>query len=224
MPNLPAPYVSPWKELARNLRALWADLRLRVQELWRRNRQGDLSVPGFWPTDLAPLFWPLLLAASLALLVSAGVQLNGMRVSSRATSETPPSENLAEPPLIRELPAPMPLPLEEPEAPVVIEEPPAPAALELDPLLDLFLDGSAPTGVLDAARPEPAANRLVLQLSDAWWQLSDDQRTALAERWQQRSLGLGYSDLRLVNVQDRLLARSARVGDGMILFNNVPPA
>ena len=224
MPNLPAPYVSPWKDLARNLRALWADLRLRVQELWRRNREGDLSVPGFWPSDLAPLFWPLLLAVSLALLVSAGVQLSGVRVSSGATPAEPAGDSAAEPAPIRELPVPIPLPLEQPEAPVVIEEPPAPAALELDPLLDLFLDGSAPVGVLNAARPEPAENRLVLQLADAWWQLSDDQRTALAERWQQRSSGLGYSDLQLVNAQDRLLGRSAHVGVGMILFNNIPSA
>ena len=224
MPNLPAPYVSPWKDLARNLRALAADLRLRVQELWRRNREGDLSVPGFWPSDLAPLFWPLLLAASLALLVSAGVQLNGMRVSSGATPAEPAGDSAAEPAPIRELPAPLPLSPEQPEAPVVIEAPPEPAALELDPLLDLFLDGSDPTGVLDAARPEPALNRLVLQLSDAWWQLSDDQRTALAERWQQRSSELGYSDLQLVNAQERLLGRSAQVGVGMILFNNDPSA
>ena len=224
MPNLPAPYVSPWKDLARNLRALWADLRLRVQELWRRNREGDLSVPGFWPSDLAPLFWPLLLAASLALLVSAGVQLNGMRASSVATPAEPARVSVAEPAPIRELPAPLPLPPEQPEAPVVIEQPPEPAALELDPLLDLFLDGSDPTGVLDAARPEPAVNRLVLQLSDAWWQLSDDQRTVLAERWQQRSSELGYSDLQLINAQDRLLGRSAQVGVGMILFNNDPSA
>ena len=224
MPNLPAPYVSPWKDLARTLRALAADLRLRVQELWRRNREGDLSVPGFWPSDLAPLFWPLLLAASLALLVSAGVQLNGMRVSSGATPAEPAGDSVAEPVPIRELPAPLPLPPEQPEAPVVIEAPPEPAALELDPLLDLFLDGSDPTGVLDAARPEPAVNRLVLQLSDAWWQLSDDQRTALAERWQQRSSELGYSDLQLVNAQERLLGRSAQVGVGMILFNNDPSA
>ena len=46
----------------------------------------------------------------------------------------------------------------------------------------------------------------------------------LAQTWQERSLRLGYSELRLVNGNDRLLARSARVGDGMILFNNVPPA
>jgi hypothetical protein len=43
--NLPAPYVSPWLEFSRNLQALFADLQLRAQELWRRNGEGDLSVP-----------------------------------------------------------------------------------------------------------------------------------------------------------------------------------
>ena len=235
MPNLPAPYVSPWKELSRNLRALLADLRLRVQELWRRNREGDLSAPGFWPADLAPLFWPLLLAVSLALLVSAGVQLTTWIRSSTTSLETASLEDGSQkalgepirpdlPAPIRELPAPEPLPLEEPEVPVVIEQPQTPVPLELDPLLDLFLDGSAPTGVLDAAQPEPDENRLVLRLAAAWWQLSDLERSALAERWLERSRGLGYSDLELVNDEGRVLARTARVGDGMILFNNVPPA
>ena len=239
MPNLPAPYVSPWKELARNLRALGADLRLRVQELWRRNREGDLSVPGFWPMDLAPLFWPLLLAVSLALLVSAGVQLNAWRAetlsrdatSSEAT-ESPRDSIETEMPLapsplpvpIRELPAPEPMPPEVSESPPVVEAPQPPVELQLDPLLDLFLDGSAPAGVLDAAQPDPAVNRLLLRLTEAWWELPPAQRVELAEDWQRRSRDLGYSELHLVNDQDRLLARSARVGDGMILFNNVPPA
>ena len=107
MPNLPAPYVSPWKDLARNLRALWADLGLRARELWRRNREGDLSVPAFWPTDLAPLFWPLLLAFSLALLVSAGVQLNVQRLS--AESEASQTSSQAEaPPIPSEVTLPKP--------------------------------------------------------------------------------------------------------------------
>ena len=50
-----------------------ADLRLRGQELWRRNREGELSVPGFWPRDLAPSFWPLLLVL-LLLLPLAGIR------------------------------------------------------------------------------------------------------------------------------------------------------
>ena len=59
--NLPAPYVSPWQVFGRNLQAMAADLRLRAQELWRRNREGEHSVPGFWPRDLALSFWLLLL-------------------------------------------------------------------------------------------------------------------------------------------------------------------
>ena len=70
--SLPAPYANPWSSLAQDLRAVAADLRLRLQELWRRNREGDLSTPGFWPRDLAPLFWPLALALP-ALLLAAGV-------------------------------------------------------------------------------------------------------------------------------------------------------
>ena len=58
---LPAPYQSPWEALRRDVPAALADLRLRGRELWRRNWEGDLSSPGFWPQDLAPLFWPLLL-------------------------------------------------------------------------------------------------------------------------------------------------------------------
>ena len=69
MPNLPAPYVSPWREFARNLRSMVADLRLRLQEIWRRNREGDLSVPGFWPQGLVPWFWPLILVLLLGLVV-----------------------------------------------------------------------------------------------------------------------------------------------------------
>ena len=242
MPNLPSPYVSPWKDQARILRALWADLGLRARELWRRNREGDLSVPAFWPKDLAPLFWPLLLALSLALLASAGVQLNALRPS--VDSEAPQSSSQADaPPIpsevtlpkpfqaapalptpVRELPASETQPFNEPDPALVTEEPQTPVALLLDPLLDLFLDGSAPEGVLDEARPEPADNRLVLRVTGAWWQLAESERLDLAQTWQERSLRLGYSELRLVNGNDRLLARSARVGNGMILFNKVPPA
>ena len=74
MPNLPAPYVSPWREFGRNLRALAADLRLRIQELWRRNGEGDLPQPGFWPRQLAAFFWPALLVLLLALAVVALMQ------------------------------------------------------------------------------------------------------------------------------------------------------
>ena len=87
--NLPAPYRNPWRSLAEAMSAVAADSRLRLQELWRRNGEGDLRRPGWWPRDLAPLFWPLLLAAALALL-SAGFSLALPRIQQlRAPAPSP---------------------------------------------------------------------------------------------------------------------------------------
>ena len=70
--NLPAPYRNPWGLLASDLRAVAADTLLRLRELWRRNREGTLWCPSWWPADLAPLFWPVALASVLALVLSIG--------------------------------------------------------------------------------------------------------------------------------------------------------
>ena len=216
MPNLPAPYVSPWKEFARNLRALWADLGLRCQELWRRNREGDLSVPGFWPNNLLPWFWPAVLALVLAALVSAGVLL--MQPPTEPVRPSSPT-----PVVIRELPAPDPIPVEEPE--VILPEPePTPPPLRIDPLLELFLDGSAPEDLLLAAQPDAVNNRLMLRLAESWRELPDARRQELAQAWQDRSTDQGYGALRLLDRDDQLIGRSAQVGSGMILFNTPAPA
>ena len=98
--NLPAPYRNPWLSLAEALAAVAADSRLRLRELWRRNGEGDLRRPGWWPRDLAPLFWPLLLAAVLVLLAGgfslALPRIQQLRakapspsVASQARSESP---------------------------------------------------------------------------------------------------------------------------------------
>ena len=228
--NLPAPYVSPWLEFARNLQALLADLQLRAQELWRRNGEGDLSVPGFWPRNLASIFWPVVLVLVVAVPLAAlhwwqsahptlpepvpGVVARDGFVLDGVLPETVVQEPLLPEPLI----TPQPQPALEPEPTLLdFEDPPLPE-LDLNPLLDLFLDGSAPEGLLASATPQPAQNRLVLQVSDAWNNLGPSVRTSIAEDWQQRSRDLGYSSLQLVDGQQTLLGRSARVGSGMILF------
>ena len=230
--NLPAPYVSPWLEFSRNLQALFADLQLRAQELWRRNGEGDLSVPGFWPRNLASTFWPVVLVLVVAL------PLAGLRwwQSAHPTLPEPASsvvagdgfvpdgvlpETVFPAPLLPEpLITPQPQPALAPEPMLFdFEDPPLPE-LDLNPLLDLFLDGSAPEGLLASATPQPAQNRLVLQVSDAWNSLGPSVRTSIAEDWQQRSRDLGYSSLQLVDGQQTLLGRSARVGSGMILFES----
>ncbi|WP_411867167.1 hypothetical protein [Vulcanococcus limneticus] len=134
--NLPAPYRSPWRALAEDLRAVAASLRLGLQELWRRNGQGDLPRPGPWPRDLAPLFWPLLLALALAALLLVGVGL-GRRLGGPAVgpgepaSPAPPAEMPLEMPQERPGTSPAAGPASaapEPRSGTVAMEPPAAAS------------------------------------------------------------------------------------------------
>lgn len=73
--GLPAPYRNPWLSLAEALRAVAADSRLRARQLWRRNGDGSLWRPPWWPQPLAAWFWPVLGAAAVALLLTAAVLL-----------------------------------------------------------------------------------------------------------------------------------------------------
>ena len=227
--NLPAPYVSPWSEFARNLRALLADLQLRAQELWRRNREGDLSVPGFWPRNLASIFWPLVVVLLVAVPVaglrwwqSAHPPVAEAKPAAVAIDQRVPVAVLPEAVFPEPLITPQPEPAFAPEPMLFdVEDPPLPV-LDLNPLMDLFLDGSAPEGLLASATPQPAQNRLVLQVTEAWSSLVPSARTSISEDWQRRSLDLGYSSLQLVDGEEKLLARSARIGSGMIVFDSNP--
>ena len=233
--DLPVPYVSPWIEFGRNLRALTADLSLNIQTIWRRNREGDLSVPAFWPREFSPFFWPLIL---VLLLVSS---FGGFRwLQSFRVAEAVPVVDAIPQPVLKSLPLvnPEPLPTAEPEfeaeqaaseaaseaeslilAPFASgQAPPPQPTLTLDPLLELFLDGSAPEGVLLAALPQPEENRLVLLLSEQWFLLTTARREALAADWFNRAVDLDYRTLQLLDARDNLLGRSAQVGTGMILF------
>ncbi|MCP9858567.1 MULTISPECIES: hypothetical protein [unclassified Cyanobium] len=221
--DLPAPYASPWGPLGRALRAVLASLRLRLRELWRRNREGDLSVPGFWPQGLAPLFWPLLLAALLALTLALAGKAWG-RLSHRAPSPPPAARPAA--PLLAPAPEEAPtvsVPARVAPAAVAArapmpEPPPPPPPLELDPLLALLAQDD-PEHLVASAHPAPSEGRLVLTMAPAYTGLSEATRRRWAERWQQRALALGYERLELVDGRQRLLARRALVGSGMILLD-----
>ena len=257
--NLPAPYKSPWKALGHNLRAVSADLRLRCRELWRRNREGDLSVPGFWPESLAALFWPALLAFSLAVLILGGIQLRQAlqgqsppeppaveRVRTTAFPEARPLpitnsiESAFDEQSLEDAPAdPNTTSLSSAEQLMAAEDAPAlndldgepaseetaPDLLRFDPLLDLLADegssdDSQGSALIVSAQPQPERNAVILQIDvDAWMQRSPEQRQQLAETWWTRLEDQGYADVRLVNAQQELLARPARIGGGMIVFD-----
>ena len=225
--DLPAPYASPWGQLGSALRAVLATLRLKLRELWRRNGEGDLSVPGFWPQGLAPLFWPLLLATLLALTLALAGQVR--RGLSHRAVRAPAAEPASElPALSPQQSPPSGAPAREAPPPLAVDEPTAgpepepPPPLELDPLLALLAQDD-PEHLVASAHPEPAEGRLVLTMAPTFPSLAPASRRRWAERWQLRALALGYERLELVDSQRRLLARGALVGSGMILLDPSAP-
>ena len=247
--SLPAPYQSPWEALRQDLPAAAADLRLRVQELWRRNREGDLSTPGFWPQDLAPLFWPVALVVVLLLLALGVVQLRAA-VSGADPEPIPAVERIRTTPLpearpLMSAPEIVPDPVDPaetsqstspPQAPIqavppepVVLDPPEPEfpVLQVDPLLNLLeqvdADSAAPAGLLLSARPVPAENAAVLVVDPGRWSaLSQPRRLERAESWWSTLQDQGYDTITLEDVDQHLLARPARVGGGMIMFDPLP--
>jgi len=105
-------------------------------------------------------------------------------------------------------------------APVAAPEPPP--RLELDPLLALLAEQD-PQHLIASAHPKPAEGLLVLTMKPTYTDLAAASRGRWAERWQERALELGYERLELVNGRQRLLARAALVGSGMILLDPGPP-
>lgn len=238
--NLPAPYRNPWGSLAEALAAVAADSRLRLRELWRRNGEGDLRCPGWWPRDLAPLFWPLLLAAALALVVAAfGLALPKISAPSSATSATsglsgpsvaeapsasPSVDRLPEPaaePLPEPVAGPATEPATEPEASVEPESASEPEPVPLDPLAEL-LERPGADGLLRRAEGQPQRGTLLLQVRPAFNRLQRPEQQRLAELWQGWASELGYDHLELRDGLGGLLARDALVGSGMIVLSSQP--
>ena len=235
----PAPYVEPWGRLAVDLRAALASTVLKLRELVRRNREGDLSVPGFWPQGLAAFFWPVLLALGLAVLAC----LLTLLIKTVFYSPTPSpttfdiADSAASQPVVEQLAErlaprsdlPLPQALGQPAARSVDPAPsspelaePAPATrLELDPLLAL-LSNDDPDGCIASARPHPEQGLLDLELVNPWAGLPLQRRQQQADLWLQRSRELGYERLRLLAPGGNLLAQAARVGSGMVLLEAEP--
>lgn len=227
--NLPAPYVSPWVRLRSDLRDAAAWLGLKVRELARRNGQADLPRPSFWPRDLAPLFWPLVVLGA-GLLVWAGLRL---------LPGSPPATDLQEPRAVQSISGGS-TPAEEPQAPPVpsgqegesasveLQEPEPPEAAgagseeslrEVDPLISLFNDAADSGDLVLGVRTDPAAGRVDLRLGGAFRSLRQDLRQQAAARWQRRAATLGYERIDLLDPDGRLLGRNALVGSGMILLD-----
>ncbi len=219
-----------------DLRAALASTVLKLRELVRRNRDGDLSVPGFWPQALAGFFWPVLLALGLAVLACLMTLLIRTVFSSPTPTTFDIADSSAVQPVVEQVAPRSDLPLAQaldqqaarsvglaPSSPQPPElaEPAAAARLELDPLLAL-LSNDDPDGCMASARPHPEQVLLDLELVSTWAGLPLQRRQQQADLWLQRSRDLGYERLRLVAPGGNLLAQAARVGSGMVLLEAEP--
>ena len=222
---LPVPWSSPWKQLrqdlARDLPAVGSASVLRLRELWRRNREGDLSVPGFWPQALSAWFWPLLLAVALSLLSLPLLLGRGPTPVPAVVLEKPlPVEQQLQQAFEPTPPAPQPLPAAEPEVdPLPL---PAEPLVSLDPLLALLEEGST-ADLIASIHPLPDQGVLELTPSDGFAALSTSARQQQADHWLDLSRSIGYDNLQLVDATGKLVGRSAQVGEGMILWNLANP-
>ncbi|MEO1001577.1 MAG: hypothetical protein AAFX65_00520 [Cyanobacteria bacterium J06638_7] len=238
--DLPAPYQDPWTLLGRDLRALAATGRLALWELTRRNRQGELAVPVFWPHRLRPWFWPLALSLGLAAVLALVLVLAPLRPHRRPppVSAPPPARPAAaseagEPAQPSATPAsPIPAAAATPgpgaqaQADAAAELPgpelSPPEALP-DPLLHLLAPAD-PQRLIQSLRALPERSCLMLQLAPSFAALRPEAQQRQAEDWLAKARELGYERLELGDGSGRLLGRTARVGSGMILLSPAAPA
>lgn len=219
--DLPAPYEDPWGLLRRDLVAVAASLRLRLWELARRNRQGELPRPGFWPQGLAAWFWPLLLVLPVLLLTLAITLLRPHPQPPQAGAAAEVGSQAGSPleaPLAASLQAPLVAPVTPAQAPVPAPALPRPSEpAPVPPLPPELLEGD-PQHLIRTLRTQPAAARLELELDPRFLGQPPQARQQQAEAWLAAAERLGYEQLLLLDGQGRLLGRRARVGSGMILF------
>ena len=220
---LPVPWSSPWKQLredlARDLPAVGSASLLRLRELWRRNREGDLSVPAFWPQALSAWFWPLLLVLAISVLSLPLLLGRATKPAPAVVVEQPlPVEQHEE--QMKHAPNWPPQPEPSPVVEPAVEPLPLPAEplVSLDPLLALLDEGST-ADLIASIHPLPDQGVLELTPSDGFASLSTSARQQQADHWLELSRSIGYDNLQLVDATGKLVGRSAQVGEGMILWN-----
>ena len=236
---VPVPYENPWGLLARDFQAVAASLRLQARELWRRNCQGDLRRPGFWPKDLAPLFRPLALALAVGLIsllvvggakvlapgsagtgpaeVSPGAMAPAAEVSE-ATIESSNQDPESLEPAQLDVSAAEPTPAEPKAAEETLSAENSAAESPGPDSLEVAIAQVDPGHWIRAIDPDPERGTLRLVLAAPFTARPEAQQLQQAETWQTQVQALGFDRLELTDRQGRPIGRQARVGSGMILL------
>ncbi|MCX5932615.1 MAG: hypothetical protein NTW83_12535 [Cyanobacteria bacterium] len=235
--ELPVVYESPWRALRRDLRAVAASCGLALRRLWRRQWQGDLPLPAFWPRRQATLFWPAVLLLAVVLLTLAGsvtvrqwrpagaqgpafdpfpAPVNAGEGSREEAAVAFDSAAAMDSAAAGETP-----PEREPEPEPQNDVPGTRDASTLSSApVGLPPGFSDDSGLVLSAPASGGATLLNLRISAAFHTLPEGERQRLAQQWWQQALGLGYEQLRLLEPGGAAVGRTAVVGGGMILLDS----
>ncbi|MGD1901229.1 MAG: hypothetical protein ACFB9N_03210 [Geitlerinemataceae cyanobacterium] len=165
-----------------------------------------------------------------------------------ADLETPPAPISAEPPPLDEaLPEPdeisdeiddetqlaadrpeeIPNELTAPDAPQPLKPAPPPPTPEqrlvaaLQQRIATVSDEYAESDLVTTVRVDFAQNHLDIEVSDRWYDLGETEQDRVAENLRDRGLQFDFYDFSVLDVDGRLLARQALVGDGAIVMRRL---
>ncbi len=227
---LPALYRSPWSSLRSDLRAVFSDLILKVREIWRRNREEDLPYPKLWPKRHAKFFWPFLVCLPILLFVS------GIFFSRFSLEHLPSKFDLGQQDSVEEID------VRSEEKLLLLSDEKSPSGLALEDSvvqinnqldkskLNLSVDlktlslkdvpslSEIPKELQQLFEKDVLDNGVILRVSHDWFDLTTDERLDVSNHLNALLEDIGYAEFQIKDLGDKTLARSSRVGNGMIVF------
>jgi hypothetical protein len=185
------------------------------------------SLQAFWDATLAkvrsllPAAWNEKLSDWGLTGAIAGIVVVLLVTTAALLPETPAQVAKAPPNTIE---APPELKAPEPPQPVEVETPPPP---ELTPEQSLIagiqnqvaeITNRYGNGLIQSIEANFEASRLIVKVSDGWYDLKESQQNKLADEILRRSNELDFSKLQITDPKETLLARSPVVGSNMVIL------
>ncbi|PSO57681.1 MAG: hypothetical protein BRC34_00785 [Cyanobacteria bacterium QH_1_48_107] len=192
---------------------------------WQRILERIRSrLPGFLDNLLPDWALTAILMGTLVALVWATLAL--LPEESTEVAETPPAEVEAPPEIAEAPPAEVETPPEVPEQPQPQETSPLPK-LKLTPEQSLIaaiqnqvaeMTNQYAEGLIQSIEANFQDSRLIVEVSEQWYELPQSQQSDTANGMLRRSRELDFSKLEVTDPQGTLLARSPVVGSKMVIL------
>ena len=169
------------------------------------------------------------LASILVIVLAIGLTLlPGQPEAKEVATQPQPTPTPVSPFAPAPAPAAKPAPAAPPPKPTAPAAKPAPPpTLELEPEQDLIaaiqdqvaeVSNRYADGLIRSIQANFQSSRLIVQVSEGWYQLPRKKQERLANEMLRRSKDLDFSKLELIDPEGTLLARSPVVGDSMIIL------